>query len=323
MIVIWAEGGERIGSGHLNRSVDIFNILKGEFPVNFYAEDQESIQFYKDRGIYVLKYDVLKKGSFFLITDLRFPEEHKNLKEIKKNVPKHLSIHDMGLAQINSDIKIDGHIKMISDYHLENNKKYFLGPEYFLLKTKFRHFNKAIKKIKKKARRIYLSLGGWSRLEDLRYFTELLLKEGYVLTISWGFGKSNRDRRLFRKNFPSVHIVTRGEFIPRKYYEADIAILAGGISFYEAACTGTPSLLFYKDEFQKFTVESFVEKGFGISAGNLYNFNTNEFLEILRNYRYDFEMRKNHSNVGKRIVDGLGLLRLKKIVEKEYDKLFK
>ncbi len=323
MIVIWAEGGKRIGSGHLNRSMDVFNILKGEFNVNFYAEDPESIQFYRDREIHVLKFDVLKNGNFFLITDLRFPEEHKNLKDIKKYALKHLSIHDMGLAQMDSDIKVDGHIKMLNEYQFEDNKKYYLGPDYFLLKTKFRHFNKVRKKVKKKARRIYLSLGGWSRLEDLRYFSELLLKEGFVLTISWGFGKSNRDRRLFRKNFPSVDIVTRGEFIPRKYYEADIAILAGGISFYEAACTGTPSLLFYKDEFQKFTVNSFVEHGFGISAGNLFDFNENEFLEVLRNYKYDFEMRKNHSNAGKRMIDGLGLLRLKKIVEEEYDKLFK
>ncbi len=323
MILIWAEGGEGIGSGHLNRSIDVYNILKGEFFVKFYAERKESIDFYKRMGIDVLKMEELKDKKFFLITDLRLPENHPSLEKIKKNSLKHLSIHDMGLAQIESEIKLDGHIDFLYPYEKRKDVKYYLGPDYFLLKTKFRHFNKARKKIRKKAKRVYLSLGGWCRVEMLREFTEVLLTEDFTVTLSWGFGKTNRERRLFRKSFPSVKITTRGEFIPRKYYEADIAILAGGISFYESACTGTPSILFYKDDFQKFTVKSFTGRGFGLCGGNIYKFNLSNFIELLKKYKYDHKMREEHSLKGKSIVDGLGLLRLKSIVSDEYKKTFR
>ena len=323
MIVLWAEGGSKIGSGHLNRSIDIFNQIKGALPVKFFAEDSESIEFYRDRGFEVEVFKSLLRKNFILITDLRFPEQHPNLFLIKNKALKHISINDMGLSQIDSDIVIDGHIKQLYPYKKRDGVEYYTGTKYFILKTKFRHFNKVRKRNRKIAKHIYLSLGGWSKLEDLRLFTELILKEGYSLTISWGFGKTKRERRLFRKNFPSVKIVTKGDFIPRKYYEADIAILAGGISFYEAASTGTPSILFYKDEFQKFTVDSFLESGYGVSGGNLFDFDIEGFIRILNNYKYDFKLRKEHSDTGKYLVDGLGLIRVQRIIEREYKKFFK
>ena len=318
MIILWAEGGSRIGSGHLNRSLSIYNILKGEFPVYFYAEDSESIEFYEKADVKIVKYDDLKNNEIFLITDLRFPEEHDSLSDIKKFAFAHLSINDMGLSQIDSDIVFDGHIKNLIPYKKKEGVKYFLGPKYFLLKTKFRHFNKARKKIRKRAKKVYISLGGWFDVDILRKFAEILLKEGFSVVASWGFGKTKRERRLFKKSFPSVHIVVNGSYIPRKYYEADIAILSGGISFYEAAATGTPSILFYKDHYQKFTVESFLEKGFGFSGGNLFDFKIDYFLELIRKLKYDFSLREQHSQTGKSLVDGLGLLRLKNIVKEEY-----
>lgn len=321
MIVLWAEGGSRIGSGHLNRTLTIYNILKGDFNVCFYAEDRESIEFYKKAGVKLLNSDDLKNNKFFLITDLRFPEEHNSLSGIKKSAILHISINDMGLSQINSDIVVDGHLEAIIPYEKKENVKYFLGPEYFILKTKFRHFNKARKKIKKRAKRVYISLGGWFDLEILREFTEILLNEGFSLNVSWGFGKTNRVRRLFKKSFPSVHIVTDGRTIPRKYYEADIAILAGGISFYEAASTGTPSMFFYKDKYQKFTVDSFLKKGFGFSGGYLADFDTQDFIKLIRELKYNFKLREKQSEIGKKIVDGLGIIRLKNIVVNEYGRL--
>ncbi len=314
-ILIWAEGGKNIGSGHLNRSIDIYIALKTYFDFKFFAIEKESYNFFKRYGLEIINLSELKEKDFILITDLRYPERYREiLSELAYKSYKHISINDMGLAQREADIIIDGHIGRIKEYKINKNTEYYLGPDYFLLKTKYRHFNKVKKKIKKRAKKLFLTLGGWSRVEDLRYLTELLLSLNFSLTVSWGFGKSNRERRIFRKSFPSVKIVTDKRFIPRKYYESDITIAAGGISYYEALSGGTPLIMFYKDDFQKFTVKTLVDKGLGISAGNLFDFNKNDFIVLIKDYKYNYELREKHSKNGKKIVDGLGIYRLKKII---------
>jgi spore coat polysaccharide biosynthesis predicted glycosyltransferase SpsG len=317
IILLWAEGGNNIGSGHLNRVIDIYNVLKGEYNVEFYASEEDSIEFYKKTGINLTDIKNLHKNDYILVSDLRYPEKYSEiLYYLSKNSYKHISINDMGLAQRDADIIIDGHIKNFEEYKKNPLTEYYLGTDYFILKTRFRHFNKVRRKIRKKANKIYLTLGGWSRVEDLRYITELLLIKGFKITLSWGFGKTNRERRLFRKTYPSVKIVMDKRYISRKYYEADITIAAGGISYYEAASTGSPIIMFYKDDYQKFIVESLMEKGYGISAGKLSNFDENNFLKLLTEYKYDFDSRNKHSIIGKQLVDGLGIYRLKKIIEK-------
>jgi spore coat polysaccharide biosynthesis predicted glycosyltransferase SpsG len=274
IILLWAEGGNNIGSGHLNRVIDIYNVLKGEYNVEFYASEEDSIEFYKKTGINLTDIKNLHKNDYILVSDLKYPEKYSEiLYYLSKNSYKHISINDMGLAQRDADIIIDGHIKNFEEYKKNPLTEYYLGTDYFILKTRFRHFNKVRRKIRKKANKIYLTLGGWSRVEDLRY-------------------------------------------ISRKYYEADITIAAGGISYYEAASTGSPIIMFYKDDYQKFIVESLMEKGYGISAGKLSNFDENNFLKLLSEYKYDFDSRNKHSIIGKQLVDGLGIYRLKKIIEK-------
>ncbi len=316
IILLWAEGGKNIGSGHLNRVTDIYNLLKGDYNVKIYALEGDSMEFYKKTGIDIFEIKNLHKNDYILVSDLRYPEIYSELlKDLSENSYKHISINDMGLAQRDADIIVDGHIKHFKEYKINSSTDYYMGPEYFMLKTKFRHFNKVNRKLRKKGKKIYLTLGGWSRVEDLRYFSEILLRNGFKITLSWGFGKTNRERRLFRKQYPSIKIITEKRYIPRKYYETDITIAAGGISYYEAASTGSPIIMFYKDKFQNFIVESLIEKGYGISAGELSSFNKTDFLKLLDNYKYDYELRKNHSLTGKQIVDGLGIYRFKKIID--------
>jgi hypothetical protein len=59
-----------------------------------------------------------------VISDLREP------KAIAAD--QHISIHDLGLGQCRSDVVIDGSITRVFPYPEDENRTYFLGPDYMI-----------------------------------------------------------------------------------------------------------------------------------------------------------------------------------------------
>ena len=316
-IVFWAEGDNKIGYGHLMRIKTLSKELglRNSF---YFAVNEESRKFLSEEKFKLLTYEeLLDFKDFILFTDLRFPEKYSDeLKNVKKRVKKHLAIIDMGLGQVEADIIIDGHVKPIIPYKYINMFPHYVGPKYFIVSSRFRHFNKVRKKIRKRAKKIFLSLGGGVKIEQLYRFSELLGRERYTIEIAFGFGKSSRERRWFRKNFPFIKIAGKVQDLSRKYYEADISIIAGGISYYESAVTGTPSLYFYKDEFQKFIAEELEKAGVGICIGHIDKFNEYEFIEVLKKLRYNQIKREEISKKSKHLIDGLAIERVKTLILK-------
>ncbi len=312
----WAEGGFDMGFGHLSRSRTL-SLGLGFRESYYYAENDESIHFFKGQKYELLsKRDALMLKDFVLITDLRFPENHSDtLIKLKKNSFLHLAIIDLGLSQIDADIIVDGHIKPLLPIKVREGITYLLGSEYFILSHRFRHFNKVRKKIRKKAKKIFMALGGGVRLEQLMKLCELIGKVGYSIEVAFGFGKPKREKRWFRKNFPFIKIAGKVEDLSRKYYEADISITAGGVSYYESAATGTPSIYFYKDSIQEFTARTLEEEGFGIVAGDLNDFDKELFLERLRMLTYAYDLRKKMSEIAKSRVDALSIKRIRKVIK--------
>ena len=316
-VLFWAEGGAAIGSGHLVRSTTLAREMKSRQEVAFLAVSAESRAFLSKRGFQPLSPETLPQEGCLLVTDLRHPEEHLPLLEVvKARAFHHLSLQDLGLAKTSCDTVVDGHLKALYPYDEGERPVKLLGPEYFLLSPRYIHFHDAPRKVPRRVRRIFLSLGGWCDTSTLRLFVEPLLREGFTLTLAWGFGKSSRERRLFRKSFPSVRLVAGS--LPdtaRRYYEADIALVCGGISFYEAACCGTPSLLLAKDSLQGFAAESLVKEGFGLSGGLLEEITPDSLLEKLSPYLSGRVLRTEHLRRGRELVDGKGLFRVRHYLE--------
>src|SRR5262249_18549136 len=73
------------------------------------------------------------RGTAFppvVITDLR--EAHGITAAIRRNGSRHISIHDLGLAQCCSDVAIDGSITRLFPYPNDKNRSLFVGPQYMI-----------------------------------------------------------------------------------------------------------------------------------------------------------------------------------------------
>jgi len=318
--LFWTEGDKKNDRFHISRSQNIANHIKSETPVYFIAFKKNSLNSIKKRGFKIMDAESIKKEKYILISDLNKPEkDFKNSEYLIKESKTHISISDMGKGLNKADIIIDGHLKGTYKYKKSSKIKFYLGPDYFILNPKFRHFNKTKRKLKKKAKKVFLNLGKNFEIKLLRTITEIILTQGYSLTINWNNKEFKRQIRHYRKNFPCVKLIGTTDSIPRKYYESDISITGDEISYYEAAVTGTPSIMLYKQKYQKSLIKNFIKKEFGIKGVNLNKFNKKMFIQTLNIYKYNKKLRDKHSQKGKLIVDGQGIIRVKKIILKTVD----
>ncbi len=111
-----------------------------------------------------------------------------------------------------------------------------------LLHHKFRHFNTAKRKYRKKIRNIFINLGDLLPYRDLRAIVETLHRLGYRMKIVPGLGLKKADKRNLMKIYPGSHFCGKSESPARAYFEADLALIPPGDEALEAAAVGTPAL---------------------------------------------------------------------------------
>ena len=97
-------------------------------------------------------------------------------------------------------------------------------------------------------------------------------------------------------------------------FAADLAITAGGISAYEALCTGTPLLALSYDRCQQMAVAAIAREGACIDLGLGDNVIPGRLRAQLALVDCNEDLRRRLSRRGKEIVDGRGAERVAQIV---------
>ena len=92
--------------------------------------------------------------------------------------------------------------------------------------------------------------------------------------------------------------------------EADVAMTAGGITLFELACLGVPSIVICGERFEIGTAKRLKEKGFGVNLGFGGDIDENTIYNALRRMITNFNLRLNMHEKGKILVDGLGTERI-------------
>ena len=91
---------------------------------------------------------------------------------------------------------------------------------------------------------------------------------------------------------------------------ADCAIIGSGLTRYETAFLGTPSIVFSKNDEHEKMVCSFAHTGAVKSGGVLSKVSSSKMAEIISEVIYDEGLRKSMSAAGPAIIDGYGAKRL-------------
>jgi spore coat polysaccharide biosynthesis predicted glycosyltransferase SpsG len=286
---IVVDAGPQVGYGHVVRCVRLARRLIRRHPVVFYPLSDPCREFIEAAGF------TAAAGSAFppvVITDLR--EAHGITASIRRRGSRHISIHDLGLAQCRSDVAIDGSITRLFPYGADKDRALFVGPQYMITRdTVIRG------KVKDS---VLVTFGGGSTADLANKITELL----------WRIGLTPITTRGFIGKAPMTD-----EEIARVMSTCRFAISGSGVTLYDLLASGVPTIAVALDRIQLRTADAFHEHGAVLSAGLLERLSENALK------RYCMEMLENRpliqrlTQTGQTLVDGKGLSRVVEIVRRQ------
>jgi UDP-2,4-diacetamido-2,4,6-trideoxy-beta-L-altropyranose hydrolase len=226
-----------------------------------------------------------------------------------------ISIHDLGLNMLSTDKVIDGSIVPLHLPMASSETKYFSGTEYMVLDPIYRILSLQNKPDHENIQSVYVNLGGgnsgqyyWKVLKGLKLWGREVEVVGVPGFVAWG------QEVLAKSDWSPLHFRWESRDIERHLFQADLAITAGGISAYEALCTGTPLLALSYDRLQKTTIRRLHRLGACVDLGLGDELLPDNLAGILSRMETDCAMRKELSRRGRGLVDGQGAERVAQII---------
>jgi len=315
--------GDKIGSGHFFRCLALANeFIKRKRKVVFITNTR------------IIKNHINKKIGLFILKGKKESEQIEECKKLSKKVkfwifdlPKENGKYSFHLRKYNSAIIDDlggfsvystflfngGIVKKFQKYNNKNKTKIFLGPEYIILRESF-HKNKNSTKISKNPiRKILLTFGG---NDDNDLTSEILTSintKKYHMTVLLGptykFMKKIQKISKLNKNIKIISNIENTSILFQKF---DLVITTPGITIYELACLGIPTLSISINKNQNLVAKSFQKRKFGMNNG-FWKKDISK-LEKMINSLNEHKVRKNMKYSGQKIVDGKGVRRVSKII---------
>jgi len=323
--VLWVRtaAGPEIGFGHLNRCFTLAKTLQESHTPLFLLDpdDSRTGELITKQG---LDYDCSGLEKIWA----RIPDPEGILIDTRitaglddfiaaarsRGVPV-ISIHDLGLAPVASDIAIDGGIVQVSAQDFPCSRRYCSGPDFMVLDPAYGLLNRNPKKIREKIQSVFINLGGGNSSRYFSVILEGLRRVGHNLEVigvpgfvSWGQESlGNRDWHPLRFRWESGSIE---QFL----FQSDLAITAGGISAYEALCTGTPLAALSYDPLQHRTITALAGSGACLDLGPGDLLDPIQVSETVSSIGLDYKKRKSLSVRGRGLVDGRGAERVARLI---------
>lgn len=323
-IFIVTEANATVATGHLMECIACAEkLIENGYEVSFWINDDMEEDLKKripcmfreyhtsiENDYGALMEEVCKTHPRALLFNLRELSEEFS-KVCRKTVAKRtiiICIDEFGHRNLQADIIIN---PMIDPYYWnygESDARLFCGAQYLFLTKETNRFHRMKKTIRENIGSVLISMGG----VDPRNYTFFLIKEIPVcfpdaeIDIVLGGGNQNRED-IYRKvkDNAKIRVYENISNMPKMIYHADLIICAGGNTLHEAACIGTPAIVFPSMAHEIRTARCFADGGFGRVIdveGDL----RDKLWEACGNIR-DYSVRRRMSDKGKGLSDGLGL----------------
>ena len=296
-IGIVVDAGPSLGYGHAVRCLRLASALTEDAAVMVYPLSESCRDFFLNASP-AAKFEICEpdwetKGfPRLVITDLR--ETHRITQAIHRNGSRHISIHDLGLAQCDSDVVIDGSITTLFPYKQDKDRSLFLGPQYMVTREPVARGELTDT--------VLVTFGGGSTSNFAMKASEEV----------WNCGLTPITTRGFIGSSP----ITDDEFA-RAMATCRFAISGCGVTLYDLLASGVPTVAVAFDRIQLRTAHAFHERGAVVSAGLVERLEPGALLRCSMEMLENQAMIQRLSQVGQMFVDGKGLSRVVEIVRRQ------
>lgn len=319
-IFILTEGGKRIGLGHVSRCLAIAQALKerGE-KAKFVLDGDRSaskllngmmrsiFNWHKDQDR-ILK--MIKTSRAVIVDSYRASPEL--LKKISSNTLKPVYIDDTNRLHYPKGTVVNGTIGAENmHYPCKNGSRLLLGIKYFPLRKPFWSVKK--RSIRKNIRNILITFGGTNcaslMIQVVRFLNNFYPYGACKIVARQDIDRIKDIKSTLKKGNNTI-ISPDDTGMKDLMLDSDIAISAGGQTLYELARTGTPSICVGIVDNQLFNVRGLKEAGFIEYAGWHDSPGLVKKIESALNRLSTARERMLRRDIGMRIIDGRGALRI-------------
>lgn len=297
------DAGPDIGYGHVVRSLRVAEQVweDARADVCFFPLSKECGRFLAAGGAAV-RWDT--DFPDLMVSDL--PEPHPFVGAIERHGCRHVGIRDLGLAQCDADVLIDGSITTITPYETRPNRRLFTGPRYMVTSGGSVARNPV-------TNAAFVTLGGGASVRSTPDLVSAMVSSGFEVYATMGFG--SRPEPMPR--VADAIWVTDQAGIRAAMSRAAVAVSTSGVSLYELLAAGVPTIAVSVNPYQLRTSAAFQEEGAIEALGPIESVAPSEIVDRVHSLVDDEPRRRSLAANGRRLVDGRGLFRVSEIVRNE------
>lgn len=328
-----------IGCGHLMRCLSLANAFRGleaMQPVLITANmDRNFIKYIEHAGcthiilnknadkddnlsevISIIKRNRCKSVPICVIDSYDIKGDHE--KKLKEEGIFVVVIDDMCARSFHSDIVINYHLgAKTRSYKHAPYTRFLLGTSYVPLRSDFVDIPSA-RKFSNVENNILVTLGGGSLanriVRDTIIESLCILKNKTDVNVVVVASLSKEDKKAVMRKARSsgfkLNILSNVMNMSELMLESDLAIAAGGVTAYELAACGLPSLLFILGENQEGIAGSFAGAGVSINLGWHETVLPIKLAKEICDLISNSARRREMSDIGQELVDGKGCKRI-------------
>jgi UDP-2,4-diacetamido-2,4,6-trideoxy-beta-L-altropyranose hydrolase len=211
-----------------------------------------------------------------------------------------------------------------ADKPLGQSTKVLAGPQYAIFGRDYVQMGKIKRELPEQLRNILVTMGGsdpYGLTETaLDALGELDLQElELTVVVGPGFSDAAKAKLQHRSEKPGsvVRLLESPPGLAPELLRTDLAIINDGLTKYEAAVTGTPSIVLSFDEHQRSLSKDFSELGCYAPFGPEKIGDSKELAKLIDSVMRDESLRRRMSEIGTREFDPRGGARVVQEIEKE------
>jgi len=330
-----------LGFGHLNRCINLTKKIKTRSISFFIIGDIKAEKILRDQQIKCFKFLNIKKlkninvkfkdDIFFdkVIFDISNPN-FKFYRDFEKKLISPIRIRSNHIIIIDSDYQNQLIKNRTALYDMliipyfqkreikKKKKNILIGSKYAMLEKRYSYLKKSI--ISKNVEKVLLSCGGADPNQDTLKVLMALNSFNKKLKVKVIIGpffskKLISNIKILSKSFAHSISLIENETNLKKYFTwCDLAITSSGLTKYELAACGVPSISialdYQSEEFNK------VMQRKNILVNANYDISLVKLKYLINNLMINYKKRLNISRTAQKLVDGNGLQRVVNAIEK-------
>lgn len=331
-MLIRADGSHAIGLGHVYRVKNLGQAMTRAGGNVVYASRRDSVAnailqstgwvcatFDGDDALPCLKEMVAREKPDLVLHDMLNTTD-ESLEFLRQASVKTVSLDDAGAGLRLAQAVINAMCFHWGSYRPDQVKaKLFEGPQYMILSSTLNRYLKKEKTIPTHAKQVLMAFGG----TDTHFLTERaldgvnLLNAELRVRINLGPGSRSSDRliRTIRASKHQIELIRSAVDLFQEFWKADLVICAGGLTLYELAAMGVPSMAIAAEPHEIYNVEYWDRIGSTISLGWEKQLEAEAMSRKMAPLLDDFSRRAELSRAGRKIMDGQGTDRVIDIIE--------